>query len=561
MTRRNIGPVTFVHSLLATSLLLSSHGLYAQTPGCAQVNDLQLTNGAIHTMDAADTVVATLRIQDGRIVGSGNTTPPTTACTRTIDLKGRTVVPGLIDNHNHIVLLGLRPGHDTRLESATSIPELVATLKARAAQVPKGEWLTAIGGFDISQFTPPPEKPRFPTMAELDAATAQHPIYVQQGFAGPGVTNSAGKKFFESKGITVGTDGSLAGGATPNASTKALFALKQLQTEADKKRGTLDALNYAVSLGITTQLDQGGFPETNSDADGVASFDGYRAYDALLSIYREGKLPNRTRINYLHMETDPATPQLQARLNNVFPEFGGDMLKVVGIGEFTAGSSPIIMQPSTEWMNGTRLVAKAGWRNENHSLTATDYKTIIDGWQKINDEIGGDGIKKLGWVVAHVPFITEEYALKLKALGGGVSVLGGWRYVIGTEKNNGPPFRMLQKLGIPMGMSSDGMQISPMNPWIGLYYVVTGKNARGELINGDQTLSRSDALRLYTASNRWFLREDDIGSLEPGKLADLVVLDRNYFDTAKVSDENLKTLHSVLTLVGGKIVYGDQSKL
>jgi predicted amidohydrolase YtcJ len=112
-----------------------------------------------------------------------------------------------------------------------------------------------------------------------------------------------------------------------------------------------------------------------------------------------------------------------------------------------------------------------------------------------------------------------------------------------------------------MGMSSDGMQISPMNPWIGLYYVVTGKNARGDLINGDQTLSRSEALRLYTAANRWFLQEEDIGSLEPGKLADLVVLDRNYFDSSKVSDEELKSLHSVLTLVGGKIVYGDQSKL
>ncbi|MEI7949689.1 MAG: amidohydrolase family protein [Gammaproteobacteria bacterium] len=554
-------PRPWLHCVLATALVLASCQLLAQASGCRQVNDLQLTNGAIHTMDAADTVVTSLRIQDGRIVGSGNTQPPTTTCTRTIDLKGHTVVPGLIDNHNHIVLLGLRPGHDTRLESATSIPELVATLKARAANVPKGEWITAIGGFDINQFTPPPEKPRFPTMAELDAASSQHPIYVQQGFSGPSVTNSAGKMFFESKGITVGADGSLAGGATPNASTKALYALKQLQTDVDKKRGTLDAMNYAVSLGLTTQLDQGGFPETDTDADGVASFDGYRAYDALLSIYHEGKLPNRMRINYLYMESDPATPLLQARLKNSLPEFGDDMLKIVGIGEFTASASPVILQQTPEWINGTRLVAKAGWRNENHSLTATDYKTIIDGWQKINDEIGGDGIRKLGWVVAHVPFITEEYTLKLKALGGGVSVLGGWRYVIGTEKNNGPPFRTLQKLGIPMGMSSDGMQISPMNPWIGLYYVVTGKNARGELINGDQTLSRSDALRLYTAANRWFLREDDIGSLEPGKLADLVVLDRNYFDPAKVSDEQLKTLHSVLTLVGGKIVYGDQSKL
>ncbi len=468
-----------LHSLQLSALLLASCQLYAQAPGCKAVDDLLLTNGAIHTMDAGDTVVKALRIQDGRIVASGNIMPPTTACTRTIDLKGHTAVPGLIDNHNHVVLLGLRPGHDTRLESATSIKELVATLKARADKLPAGEWVTAIGGFDISQFTPPPDKPRFPTMAELDAASTGHPIYVQQGFAGPSVTNSLGKKFFESKGITVGADGSLAGGATPNASTKALFALKQLQTAADQKRGTLDALNYAVSLGITTQLDQGGFPETNSDADGVASFDGYRAYDALLSLYHENKLPNRMRINYLYMETDPATPLLQARLKNALPAFGSDMLKIVGIGEFTAGASPIIMQPSPEWMNGTRLVARAGWRNENHSLTPTDYKTIIDGWQKVNDEIGGDGITRLHWVVAHVPFITEEYANKLKALGGGVSVLGGWRYVTGSAQQNGPPFRMLQKAGIPMGMSSDGMQISPMNPWIGLYYVVTGKNARG----------------------------------------------------------------------------------
>jgi predicted amidohydrolase YtcJ len=245
----------------------------------------------------------------------------------------------------------------------------------------------------------------------------------------------------------------------------------------------------------------------------------------------------------------------------MFPEFGGDMLRAVGIGEFTASASPLVLQQTPEWINGTTLVAKAGWRNENHSLTATDYKTIIDGWQKVNDAIGGDGITKLQWVVAHVPFITDEYARKLKALGGGVSVLGGWRFITGTKAQNGPPFRMLKESGIPMGMSSDGMQISPMNPWIGLYYVVTGKNARGELINEGQTLSRADALRLYTAGNRWFLQENDIGGLENGMKADFVVLDRNYFDDKKVSDEDIKQVHSVLTVVGGKVVYGDAGKL
>ena len=168
---------------------------------------------------------------------------------------------------------------------------------------------------------------------------------------------------------------------------------------------------------------------------------------------------------------------------------------------------------------------------------AGDFKVIIDGWEKVNASSSPpapDGITQLRWVVAHVPFITREYAEKLKALGGGVSVLGGWRYISGTAQQNGPPFSMLRDSGIPMGMSSDGMQISPMNPWLGLYYVVTGKNARGELINAGQTLSRAEALRLYTAANGWFLNaEDRLGTIEPGKYADLVVPERGLLRPAR----------------------------
>jgi len=533
----------------------------AQIDNCANLNDVLLTNGRIHLMDTNNTVAQSLRIIQDRIAGVGDDMPETSPCTRTIDLNGHTVVPGLIDNHNHIVLLGLRPGHDTRLENATSIPEVLNTLQARTSEVPAGQWITAIGGYDLNQFMPAPESPRFPTLAELDTVTPSHPVYMQLSFAGPAVTNSLGKAFFESKGITVGDDGSMAGGATPNPSTQALYALRQLQTLEDQKRGTLDALHYAASLGLTTHLDQGGFATTGSDGDGAANMDAYSDYDALQTLFHEGKLINRIRINFLHMETDPATPALQARLDNVFPTFGDPMLKVVGIGEFTAGASPVILQPTEEWLNGTRRVAQAGWRNENHSLLANDFKTIIDGWQQISDELGGDGITKLGWVVAHAPYITEEYARKLMDLGGGVSVLGGWRYISGTAQNNGPPFRMLQDLGIPIGMSSDGMQISPMNPWLGLYYVITGRNARGELINAGQTLNRQEAIRLYTAANRWFLQEDDIGSLEPGMLADLVVLDRDYFDPQAVSDSDIRLVKSRLTMVGGKIVYTDDTAL
>jgi len=531
------------------------------TPECLPVDDLLLVNGVIHTMDDVDAIVNSARISGGRFVDVGNDIQPIGDCTEIIDLKGGTVVPGLIDNHNHIILLGLRPGYDTRLENATSIPEVLATLGTRAEEVPRGEWITAIGGFSINQFTAPPSPPRFPVLDELDEVVPDHPVYIQESFSGPGVTNSLGKAFFESHGIEIGDNGEVAGGQAPNPATQTLYALRQLQTPEDEIRGTVDAMAYAVGLGLTTHLDQGGFPLTGTDADGAANMDPYRSYHAIQRLHQDQGMLARVRINFLHMEGDPATPQLRARLDNVFPETGDDMLRVTGIGEFTAGTSPIIFNATEEWLNGTRRVAEAGWRNENHSLFGNDYQVIIDGWEQVHNEIGGEGISQLGWVVAHVPFITEEYADKLNNLGGGVSVLGGWRYITGTAEQNGPPFRMLAETGIPMGMSSDGMQISPMNPWLGLYYAVTGMNARGELINEGQTLSRQEALKLYTAANRWFLQEDDLGSIAPGMLADLVVLDRDYFDEAAVPDEDIKQVRSLMTLVGGRVVHGNPADL
>jgi predicted amidohydrolase YtcJ len=530
---------------------------------CPAVRDVLITNGKIHTMTTTDAVVDSVRIVGDRFAEVGTNRLATGRCTRTIDLEGRTAVPGLIDNHNHIVLLGLRPGHDTRIESAASIDDVLGILRAKAAALPSGEWITSIGGFDINQFVPAPGAPRFPTLAELDSATPNHPVFLQMSFSGPSVTNTLGKRFFEQAGIEIGADGAIAGGfQLPNPTTRALHELRQRQTLADQKRGTQDAMRYAASLGLTTHLDEGGFPATGTAADGAAHMDGYSAYDALLALYAEGALTQRIRINFLHMETDIATPQLAARLNNVFPRYGADMLKVLGIGEFTAGASPILAEASEVWRAGTRRVAEAGWRNENHSLTPGDFKVIIDEWARIDAALPAPGIKQSRWVVAHAPFITQEYVDKLKALGGGVSVLGGWRFISGTTQQNGPPFKLLTDSGIPVGMSSDGMQISPMNPWLGLYYIVTGKNARGDVINAGQTLPRADALRLYTAANGWFLNEESLlGTVEPGKYADLAVLSADYFDARAVSDEGIKGVRSVLTLVGGQIVHGDADTL
>src|ERR687897_671090 len=256
-----------------------------------------------------------------------------------------------------------------------------------------------------------------------------------------------------------------------------------------------------------------------------------------LSVYDDGDGIVRLRINFLHMDPDLTLPTLTERLKNAFPFFGNDWVRTGGIGEFLAqGLGP-------NWLEAARRVAQAGWRGEVHSLSPTDFQTEIQGFETVNAEFP---ITDLRWVVAHVPFITEEYVNRLKALGGGLS-LTGWRYLAGTPTGNGPPFRMILDSGINAGMSSDGMQIAPMNPWIHMYFATTGVNARGQTINNnpnvvsplaDQRISRADALRLYTRDNGWFVREEDqLGTIEKGKLADLVVLDRDYF---AVADEELK---------------------
>jgi predicted amidohydrolase YtcJ len=131
--------------------------------------------------------------------------------------------------------------------------------------------------------------------------------------------------------------------------------------------------------------------------------------------------------------------------------------------------------------------------------------------------------------------------------------LTSWRYLAGTAQQNGPPFRMIVDNGIHVGMSSDGMQIAPMNPWLHMYYATTGLNARQEPINVNQKITRQEVLKLYTSNNGWFLREEDtLGSIEPGKLADLVVLSADYLS---VPDEQLKKIRSVLTIVGGNVVH------
>jgi predicted amidohydrolase YtcJ len=516
-----------------------------------------LVNGRIHTMDDAGTVVNTVSIRHNRIVAVGGPAPKAGRGVRVIDLKGRTAVPGLVEPHIHIVSLGNRPGYHTILENTNSIREVQEALAARRKDVPEGAWITSMGGWIPNQWT----ERRQPTLAELDAAVPDRPVLLYERFTGPAVTNSLGKKFFDAadaappvhpdiKKINVSATGSIAAagftGGGPSAS--ALFLLRRMQTFEDKKRSTLDAMRYSASVGLTSNLDQVLFPTPGPlhPSQILSNLDQYRMYDAWLDLHREGRTIVRLQTNFLQNQSDPALPELKERLRNQFQFFGDDMMRTGAIGEWAAP-----LGSGAAWSEAQRLVGQARWRNENAVQNLAGLRQVVESWEAVNREYD---ITQLRWVVHHVPEVNADLLTRLKAMGCGVE-MGAFRWVTSTDPKvvAGPPFRTIFDHGIQVGMHGDGVHIAPLNPWLHIYYAVTGLNSYGDQVNPGQHLTRAEALRLFTRNNSWFLRmEDRIGSIETGKLADVAVLDRDYF---AVPDAEIRKVRSVLTIVDGKVVH------
>jgi len=502
----------------------------AQGPQAARATiDLGLINGKIHAMDAANRVVSQALIRNGRFAAVGNNVVRREAGLRIVDLKGKTVIPGIIDAHNHIVLVGNRPGWHTPLEHVLTIPDAIAALKTRAATVPAGGFITTVGPVAAMQF----DERRLPNLTELDAVG--RPVFIQAAQGGSR-TNSEGKAWLEARGVTVAADGAIAG---PAAGLALQTLRKQLLTADTRKRGAFDALEYYTRLGITTHRDAGAF-HAEEPATGVASENTYTMHNPFHALHAEGRMPARLRIDFLHQDSptaDPPLPTLGPRLRNSFPRFGDDWLKTGGIGEFTGGG-----------IEGLRAIARAGWRGEDHTLNLASATSLIANREIVNKEIP---ITNLRWIISHVPEFPKELADRAHALGMGVLV--GWG-PLRTGMNVGPPYKMLIGHGIHVGYHSDGGDITVINPWLNFYTMITGKNLAGQSILGDQTLTRQQTMWLATAANKWFIWEDDLGSIEVGNHADLVVLDRDYFS---VPDEEIRQIRSVLTIVGGTVAHND----
>ena len=247
---------------------------------------LILTNGKILTMDAQETIASSVLIENGQVAALDG--PRSANGVRVIDLDGRTVIPGLIDSHLHFVTPSQAPGHYlSAIETAFSISDLLTVLGQRVTSVPTGEFITAVGGLGPQQFA----ENRWPSLAELDQASPDHPIYFQSGFGGPSVTNSLGRQYFDERDVPVGADGTIGRQDGGNA----LGALLLDQTYEDARRAAVEYMAYSGSLGLTTVVDAGGGVWFGVD---VPSDQVQGGHDLFYDIWRQDDLTVRMRLRF-----------------------------------------------------------------------------------------------------------------------------------------------------------------------------------------------------------------------------------------------------------------------
>ena len=541
--------------LLVLALFAAAAG-----PASAQAPDTVLVNGKIVTVDDRFTIAQALAIKGERILKVGTTAEVEALRgpqTRVIDLAGRTVIPGLIDNHAHWVRAA---EHDElRFDGVTSRQQALKMLADRVHSVPAGEWIVVLGGWSEEQFT---DESRGFSLEELDRIAPNNPVVLQAVYNHSYLNSVAliaakiDAATPDPQGGRIEKDaGGKPTGLVRGAGGVAFVAARvPLQNQEAWLANTRKLVSYLNSMGVTAWLDAGG--------RGM----GAKHYEPYRYLADRGDLTIRLFWTTIRQ---PATPaQVDAvigEIRDLKPFQGNDYFDNVGWGEsvFAPVTTQLLrVETNTRAEDLAQMrrlllaLAERGIYVNSHVEMSTAIDAFLNEYESINKE---RPIKGLHWSFSHLDQVSEAQLERMKKLGMTAQIhsrpliQGALMHKVHGDKAwDMPPFRRIQDSGIHWGLGSDATAVTTSNPFYTLGFAVTGRMIGGRAVNR-QTITREEALIAHTRSNAIFLfQEGNLGSLTSGKYADLLVLDRDYLS---VPDSEIKDIRPLVTMVGGKLVH------
>jgi predicted amidohydrolase YtcJ len=531
--------------------------------------DLILHNALVTTLDRANPVASAIAITCGvfsAVGGDREILSLSGPRTRTIDLKKRRVLPGLIDNHLHIIRGGLNFNMELRWDGVRSLADAMGMLRRQVAVTPPPQWVRVVGGFTEHQFV---EK-RLPTIEEINAVAPDTPVFLlhlyDRALLNAAALRAVGytKDTPEPPGGEIARDG--AGNPTglllakPNAgilyATLAKGPKLPFDYQVNSTRHFMRELNR---LGMTGAIDAGGGFQNYPDD-----------YAVIQKLSDEGQLTLRIAYNLFTQKPKGEQEDFLNWTQTSNYKQGTDYFRHNGAGEmlvFSAADFEDFRQPRPDMapeMEGeleevVRILAQNRWPWRMHATYDETISRALDVFETVNREIPLTG---LNWFFDHAETISEKSIDRVAALGGGVAVQhrmayqGEYfveRYGIGAAEATPPVARMLQK-GVKISAGTDATRVASYNPWVSLAWLITGKTVGGLRTTPQHNcLDRETALRMWTENVTWFSNEEGKkGRIEAGQYADLIIPDRDFFacPEAEISD-----ITALLTIVGGKIVY------
>lgn len=521
--------------------------------------------------------VEAVAITDGKITAAGHEDEILRLRgpqTRVIDGRKRTVIPGLNDSHMHPIRGGLNYNMELRWDGVPSLSEALTMLRDQARRTPAPQWVRVVGGWTEFQF----EERRMPTLEEINAAAPDTPVFILHLYDRAFLNGAAlralgyGKDTPEFPGGEVQRDrhGNPTGVllAKPNAnilySTLARGPRLSREDQLNSSRLFFRELNR---FGITSVVDAGGGFQNYPDD-----------YEVVNELHRNNELSIRLAYNLFTQKPKQELADFQRWSKMTKPGQGDDFYRVNGAGEtlvFSAADFEDFLEPrpdmapvmESELKAVIRHLAENRWPFRMHATYNETIERALNVYEEVNREIPFEG---LHWFFDHCETVSDRSLERIKKLGGGIAVQNrmafqGEYFVerYGQQQaRRSPPIRQMLEMGIPVGAGTDATRVSSYNPFLSLYWLITGRTLGGlTLYPENNRLSRSEALRLYTEGSSWFSTENGKkGALTPGQLADFSVLTADYFS---IPEEEIKHLESQLTVVGGKVVYaaGEFSRL